>query len=158
MHKRKFVFSCIDMVKIRFLTTRKISIYVQNYIEALIINSDFLVDAPFSWVGLTYRYGIANKLKPQYERIDKTDGELPLTIELDSNILKWSDNNYPELFKEIFIIAALDALIDTGNKYKLSMDFILQEKFARGDIPKTIEECEQRLKSFTNKVQKHLDS
>jgi len=131
------------MVKIRFLTTRKIAIYVQDYIEGLIVTSDFLVGAPFTWVGLIYRYGLVNKLKPEYQRINKKYGDIPVAIELDSHILRWADNNCPELFRDIFIIGALDALIDVGRKYKLPMDLILQEKEKKGDIPNTIEECEQ---------------
>lgn len=146
MHNRKFVSSSVDMVKIRFLT-RGIMGGIQDLIEQLIINSDYLNDAPFKWVGLSYRYGLVNKLKPYYQRIDKKDGEIPLAIELDSHILKWADNNCPELFREIFIIGALDVLIDVGRKYKLPMDLILEEKEKRGNIPNTIEECEAWVRS-----------
>ncbi len=142
MHNRKFVPGRVDMVKIRFLNTKKTA-DIQDEIEQLIIKADFLKNTPFTWIGLIYRYGLINKLKPQYQRIDKKDGELPIAIELDSHILKWADNNCPELFREIFIIGGLDALIDVGRKYKLPMDLILQEKEKKGDIPNTIEECER---------------
>ena len=47
------------------------------------IEDGFIEGAPFSWVGIIIREGLKNDPAPASQRIDKTDGELPLTIEID---------------------------------------------------------------------------
>jgi len=140
-HNRKYVFGIVDMVKIRLRNT-KILASTQDEIESIIIDSNFLESAPFKWIGLMYRQGFATNLKPKYQRICKSDGELPIAIELDANILRWADENNIKLFKDIYIIGALDALIDVGRKYSLPINIILEQRAKFKDIPKTIEDCE----------------
>ena len=43
---------------------------------------------------------------------------------------------------DIFMIAALEALIQVCYKYKLEKDVLLQERSKYGAIPNSIEECE----------------
>ncbi len=114
----------------------------QDYIESIIIASNYLEEAPFKWVGLIYRYGLKNMTKPEYQRINKKYGDIPVAIELKMEILEWADAHNIELLKEIFAIGALDTLIDIGNKYKLPLDAILLEREKYGIIPETIQECE----------------
>lgn len=146
-HNRKYVPGIVDLVKIRFKNTHLV-LATQDQIESMIIDSNYLNEAPFKWVGLIYRIGLKNKLKPEYQRINKKYGDLPIAIELDSHILKWADTNNLQLFKDIFIIGALDALIDVGHKYNLPLQFIEEEKRKYGDIPNTIKECEDWVKNF----------
>jgi len=108
-----------------------------------------LSNMPFSWVGLICRLGIKNDLKLEFQRINKKDGDLPVALELDMNILKWADQNNLDLLKDIFTIAALEALLQVCDKYKLPKEAIAAEREKYGNIPSTIEECE-RYKSVTS--------
>jgi hypothetical protein len=115
-----------------------------DYIESLIIKSGMLKNAPFSWIGLMYRYGFKNDLIPEYDKreIDPKDGEIAIAIELDMDILEWADKNNLKLFMEMMMIGALEALIHLGKKYKLQIDLIEAERLKfRKNIPETIEEC-----------------
>ena len=114
----------------------------QDLIEQFLIESNFLEDAPFKWVGLMYRYGLKNDLVPEYDRIDKKDGELPIAIELKMEILQWADQNNLKLLYDIFMIGALEALIHVGHKYHLPFARLEIERLKYGTIPETIEECE----------------
>ncbi len=102
-----------------------------------------LSNMPFSWIGLICRLGIKNDLKIEFQRINKKDGDLPIALELDMNILKWADQHNLALLKDIFMIAALEALLQVCDKYKLSKEAIALERAKYGNIPNTIEECEQ---------------
>lgn len=150
-HNRKFVPGRVALVKVRFKNTRHTA-STQDRVEKLIIESHFLDNAPFKWVGLIYRYGLKNKLKPEYQRINKQYGDLPIAVELDSRILQWADDHDLQLFKDIFIIAALEALLDVGRKYKLPIEKIKVEKEKFGNIPNTIEECEEWVMNNRNKT------
>ncbi|MBY0273473.1 MAG: immunity protein 39 [Alphaproteobacteria bacterium] len=143
-HNRKFVPGIVALVKERIKNT-KLVIQVQDEIEKLIVESHFLDSAPFKWVGLIYRYGLKNKLKPEYQRINKKYGDLPIAVELDTRVLQWADQNNLQLFKDIFIIAALEALLDVGQKYNLPTDLIAQERSKYVDIPNSVEELEGNL-------------
>ena len=110
--------------------------------ESFLNDKLFLEASPFSWISLIYRYGIKNNLKIEYQRINKKDGDLPIALELDFNILKWADQNNLDLLKDIFMIAALEALIQVCDKYKLPKEAIVAEREKYGTIPNTIEECE----------------
>ena len=140
-HDRKYVPGIVALVKVRFKNTRSI-VGTQDEIEKIIIDSHFLLNAPFAWVGLIYRYGLKNELKPEYQRINKKYGDLPVAIELDSNILKWADDNNLQLFRDIFIVGALEVLIDVGKKYNLPTQMLEDERAKYDAIPNTIEECE----------------
>lgn len=142
-HNRKFVPGIVALVKERLKNEHHI-IGIQDEIEKIIIDSHFLDNAPFKWVGLMYRYGLKNKLKPEYDRIDKKDGELPIAVELNTRILQWADDHDLQLFKDIFMIAALETLLDVGKQYNLPIDLIKQEREKYGDIPSAIEELELR--------------
>lgn len=120
----------------------------QDKVEKLIIDAHFLDNAPFKWIGLFYIYGLENNLIPKYSRIDKKDGELPIQIDLDVRILHWADNNSLKLLYDIFMIGAIEGLIHVGKKYNLPIDLFLLERKKYGNIPNTIEECEEYVKVF----------
>ena len=97
----------------------EVSTEIQDEIEALIISSGYLDDAPFEWVTVALRYGLKNEEKPHYQRINKKYGDLPLAIELDSHELIEAGRD--EL-KRLFTLATMKALIHAGQKHKLPIE------------------------------------
>jgi hypothetical protein len=87
---------------------------VRDDIEQRLIELDFLADAPFKWVGLVIRYGLRNETRPQYERINKTHGDLPIAIELDARELKEMS---AEVLSKTFTVATLEALLDVARQF-----------------------------------------
>ena len=139
VHGRLYVPGGVALVKGRLQNGLKMM--SQNEIELIIKNSQVLLSAPFLWIGMIYRYGIKNDLKVDFGRIDKTYGDLPIAVELNMEILIWADKNNIDLLHDIFMIAALEALIQVCDKYKLDKHIILDERKKHGEIPNTIEEC-----------------
>lgn len=89
---------------------------IQNEVEALMISSGFLQEAPFKWVTLALRYGLKYEDEPHYMRVNKKYGDLPLGIELDTHDLRDADR---DKLKRIFTLATLRSLIHAGKKYNL---------------------------------------
>jgi hypothetical protein len=118
-------------------------------IELLLRENPFLEAAPFTWIALIYRYGIKNNLQVDFQRINKKDGDLPIALELDMNILKWADQHNLDLLKDIFMVAALEALLQVCDKYKLPKEAIVAERAKYRNIPNIIEECE-KYETITN--------
>jgi hypothetical protein len=147
-HNRKFVPGRVALVKERLRNVSKTA-FIQDKIESIIIDAHFLDNAPFKWVGLIYRYGLKNMVRPEYQRINKKWGDLPIAVELDTRVLQWADEHDLELFKDIHMIAGLEALIDVGKKYKLPTEMIEAERNKYGDIPNSIEESEAHPELYT---------
>ena len=142
MHNRKFVPSDVSLVQGRIRNLDK-TIFIHDAIENLIIKSGMLEDAPFRWVGLTYRLGRKNMLKPEYDKIDKKDGELPIAVEMKMDILQSADSNDIELLKDLYMIAGIEALIDVCKKYKLQgVEFFEAERSKYRPFPESVEELE----------------
>ena len=89
---------------------------VRDEIEQVLIDTDFCVDAPFSWVTIAIRFGLKKEDVPHYQGVNKKYGDLPLAIEVPVEEMLVA--SLPEL-KNIFKEAALKALIHAGEKYKL---------------------------------------
>ena len=87
---------------------------VRDDIEKLLADSGYLENAPFHWVTIALRYGLKNDDVPGYQKIDTEFGDLPLSIEIDSNELRGAS---PEELKAMFSTAVLKALIHAGEKY-----------------------------------------
>lgn len=145
-HNRKFVPGIIDMVKVRLPNIKHV-VSMQDDIEKIIIDSNFLENAPFKWVGLMYRVGIKNDLIPEYNRIDKKDGELPIAVEIDFELLKWADDRDVKLLKDLFMMAGLDALIHVGKKYNLPTEKIEEARSIYGVFPSSVEELKSKSNS-----------
>lgn len=142
MHNRKFVSSTVCLIIGRIRRLHQI-ISFSSELENLIIKSGMLEDAPFRWVGLTYRLGRKNMLKPEYDKIDKKDGELPIAVEIKMDILQWADSNDIELLKDLYMIAGIEALIDVCKKYKLQgVEFFEAERSKYRPFPESVEELE----------------
>lgn len=112
-------------------------------LDLILKESDTFKTAPFLWVAITYRYGIKNDLKFEFKRINKKYGDLGVALELDMDVLMWADKNNLDLLHDIFMIAALEALLQVCKKYKLPSEAIEKERAKYGNIPNTIEECEE---------------
>ena len=140
-HNRKYVPGAVGLIIGRVKNGLKMM--DQDAIEALLIKADFFKDAKFQWVGLIYRYGMENNTVPTYQRISKKYGDLPISVDLKMEILLWADKNNLDLMRGIFMIAALEALIHAGKKYKLPTTLLEEERSKYGTIPETIEECER---------------
>jgi hypothetical protein len=88
---------------------------VRDAVEDLMIEAGYLDGAPFSWVTVAIRYGLTNDEEPSYQAINKTYGDLPLSIEVDTH--EFIDASLDQL-KVIFGKAVLKALIHAGRKYE----------------------------------------
>lgn len=149
-HNRKYVPSSVDLVRCRIRNSHKV--VDQNGIEKLIIDSGFLDNAPFKWVGVLYLNGFKNDLNFKKQKIDKKDGELSFEIELKAELLEWADWENLNLLRDIYKISVLDSLIYAGEKYNLKLDLIRAERAEYGNIPETIEECEKYPKEWAVEV------
>ncbi len=88
---------------------------VRDEIESAIIDSDYLINAPFSWVTISIRYGLKDEKIPHYQKINKKYGDLPLSIEVDTHrLLDATLKQLTNIFRE----AILKVLIHAGGKYK----------------------------------------
>lgn len=92
---------------------------VRDELEKVIVDSQYLEDAPFSWVTVAVRYGLKNDDKPSYQAVNKKYGDLPLAIEVDTHELIGA--SLDEL-KLIFKQAVLKALIHAGEKFERPTD------------------------------------
>jgi len=120
MNKRKLVLGAMALTKARNnRSSITVAQDVRDELEKIIISSKCFEAAPFKYVGLIFHYGIKNDEVPKYKQIDSKDGELPITIELDTYELRSADRT--EL-KRLFTVATLKALIDVAIKYKLPKD------------------------------------
>ena len=115
-HNRKLALSAVSLTRARIRGDILAATEVRDELEGLLIKSGYLNGAPFTWVGVMLRFGLKNDEKPEYDKIDKKDGELPLAIEIDTNELVGADK---QKLKQIFTVATLKALIDAGHKYNL---------------------------------------
>ena len=88
-----------------------------------------------------FRCGLKNDLIPEYKKIDRKDGELPVAIEIKMEILEWADKNDLEMLKYIFMTATLDTLIHIGKKYELPIDLLILMRLNYPDLPNSAEEC-----------------
>ena len=135
-HDKKLVLGGVSLTKAR---PNRFAMQVMNEIrdelELLIIDSGFLVGAPFLWIGLILRYGLVYADMPKYQKINDKHGDLPVTIELDSNDL--SGASKPEL-KILMMKATLLALVDIAKNYNLKAGEFqtLLDELEGGDPPK----------------------
>lgn len=122
-HNRKLVLSGIALTKARIppKLNGAVANRVRDDLEHEIIQSSYLVNAPFKWVGLSIRYGLVDEAEPHYDKIDPKDGELPLAIEIDTHsLLDTTEDEMVAVYRK----ATLIALAHAGKKYGLAMDRI----------------------------------
>jgi hypothetical protein len=129
-HNRRLVLGGSDLIMIKSRLPNVIweaSANTQDELEGLIVGSGYLHDAPFWWVNLAMLYGLVESAVPQYSRISKKYGDLPLGIEVDTH--RMLDAPLEEL---IYVekTAALKALIHAGKKYDRPVK-ALEDELAR---------------------------
>ena len=113
-HNRKLVIGGVALVKARLKNTGAAMVAVCDELEKVLVESDFFAQLPFKCVGLIIRYGLENKFEPLYQRINRTHGELPLSVEIDSHPLLGADI---EAVKAVFRQATVEALLHVAQKY-----------------------------------------
>ncbi|MDP2834457.1 MAG: Imm39 family immunity protein [Pseudomonadota bacterium] len=119
-HSRKIAFSGVSLTKARVnKLIPKLMPELQDEMEQLIVSSGYLNGAPFTWIGLMFRFGLLNEGVPHYQGIDNKDGELVLAIEIDTHELLEPNREH---IKQVLMAATLKALIHAGKKYKLPLD------------------------------------
>jgi len=92
---------------------------VRDELENEVIQSGYLENAPFGWVGLIIRYGLIDQTEPRYQRINRKHGDLPLAIEIDTHrLLNASEDEIAAVYRK----ATLTALVHAGARYGLRTD------------------------------------
>lgn len=115
-HNRKLGLSGVALTKARNNRfDAKALTEVRDEIEKVMVESGYLEEAPFSWVTIAVRYGLKDDSEPEFQKINKEYGDLPLSIEVDTN--KLTGASLEEL-KGIFRLSVLKALISAGIKYQ----------------------------------------
>jgi len=114
-HNRKLGLSGVSLTKARLNKQSGEALdLTRDEIEKVVIDSNYLDGAPFSWVTIAIRYGLKNDDKPRYQAVNKKYGDLPLSIEVDTHDL--IDASIEDL-NLIFKRAVLKALIHAGRKF-----------------------------------------
>ena len=119
-HNRKLVLGGVALTKARIPARQNAAAanLVRDELEREMVASSYLLNAPFSWVGLIVRYGLRDEAVPHYETIDTEDGELAVAIEIDvCRLLSASENEMARVYRE----TTLGVLIHVGEKYGLSV-------------------------------------
>ena len=118
-HNRKLVIGCVALTMARVRPAKAVASAanrVRDELEQEIIQSGYLANAPFSWIGLIIRQGLVNEEKPHFGRINPKDGDLPVAIEIDVHqLLRVPEDDMVRVFRK----ATLAALIYAGEKYNL---------------------------------------
>lgn len=144
--KRFFIPGTVELVKWKKIEDFKIIKEAADKADLLVKKEFSFENLPFSSIGLLLRYGLKNKLSPDYQRINKKYGDLPIAIEINTEILEWIDMNNPALLKDIYMIAILDALIHVGKKYNLTTEKIEEARSSYGAFPLSAEDLENQNK------------
>jgi hypothetical protein len=98
---------------------------VRDELEPILVESGFFDKAPFRWIGLLFRYSHETNLDPEFDPIDKKDGELPMTIELDLRSVRRLPR---EEAKRAHQLAAIDALISAAQRFGLPDETLWRRK------------------------------
>lgn len=120
-HNRKLVLggSSLTLARLEHVPDFQAAPIVRDDLEREMIESGYLDDAPFKWIGVVIRYGLKYEAEPHYNGIDKKHGDLDLAIEIDTHDLLDADlAGVIAMFRK----ATLIALVHAGEKYGLKVD------------------------------------
>ncbi|USO01589.1 MAG: immunity protein 39 [Alphaproteobacteria bacterium] len=132
-------FSAVD------ITPTKISFPIPmpgEVMDKLIRQSAVIPNDKFLWISVVYLFGESSG-NVIFRKIDKKHGDLPISVGLNSAILSFLDKRNPILLQDIFMVAALEALIAVCKKYTLDDRAFVSERAKYGDIPETVEACQR---------------
>lgn len=105
----------------------RIMVEICEELEPLLRQMDFVGTAPFETISLIIRYGCTRCETPEYGKIDRVHGELPIAVELELDMLRCVDRN--ELKRQFFDIT-LAALVDVAKVYRLPHDELVSKQAA----------------------------
>ncbi len=145
-------------LRIKENNTSKFAKTSRDKIRQLLTGIKFLDNAPFTWVGLMYRYGEKNVFEPEYDKIDKKDGELPIAIEIASEWIEYASFNDETMLEQIFESTALIALIHVGKKYKLPIEGLEARLKEIGGFPPLPEDYYEKLPPNPHRAPKERPS
>jgi hypothetical protein len=117
-HDRKLVLGAVALVKARVRNDMPAMAQIRDELEPLLVASGWFPNAPFRWVSLMIRYGLKTSHHPQFERISKKHGDLPIAVEVDTTHLLEIHTD-PFLLKAFLKAITIHCLIAVGKKYKL---------------------------------------
>jgi len=126
-HNRKLVIGGVALVKVRLKGTGPAMVSICDELEPILIESGFATQAPFQFVNLIIRYGLKDRWVPEYQKINKKYGDLPIAIEVDVSELV---DAKVETIRAKFRKASLEALIHVGHKYGLPVQPLMAAREA----------------------------
>jgi hypothetical protein len=126
-HNRKLVLGGVALVKARLKNTGPAMDHVRDEVERIIISAGWFPSAPFQWVGLIIRYGLKTESEPHYQRINKTHGDLPISVEVDANHLLDIHTDLERL-EAFFKRVTIDCLLSVARRYGLPTEALEHER------------------------------
>ena len=126
-HNRKLVLGGVALVKAKLKNTGPAMVRVCDELEPVLIASDWFPAAPFRRVGLILRYGLKTESEPHYQRINKTHGDLPIAVEVDTNHLL-DIHTDPERLKVFFKRVTINCLLSVARRYDLPTEALERER------------------------------
>lgn len=124
-HNRKLVLGGVALVRARLPNDVQALSNVRDELEAMLIETRFLDGAPFKWISLIIKYGLEDASAPVYKKISVRHGDLPLSIEIDTQRIVGAS---VEETAQVFCRAATAALRHVAKKYNLPVDAL--ERYA----------------------------
>jgi hypothetical protein len=126
-HSRKLGLLSTALVKVRVQGLATALGRVRDALEPTLL--PWFPNGQFSWITLSIRLGSKNDDRPSFGRINKTYGDLPLSIEVDTHEIL-AVHHDPELLYELIYGYTLRALRAVAVQYGLSMETPHAEKGA----------------------------
>lgn len=126
-HSRKLGLLSVALVKARVRGLGPALGNVRDTLEPLIL--PWFPNGQFSWVTLSIRLGIKNDEKPSFGSISKQYGDLPLSIEIDTNEVL-AVHHDPELLHKLVHRHVLRSLGAVATRYGLPMESLHAENEA----------------------------
>ena len=117
-HNRLLVLGCVSLTKAKLepKANARALANVRDELESAIKSSDFISEAPFYWIGIILRLGLKNDKVPEYSKISKRYGDLPIAIEIDVNRLLGKSE---EELRSVYRSVVLEVLLHVGERYRL---------------------------------------
>lgn len=132
----RLVFGGVDLVGTSMQNDGKVMRQIKEDNLQFFNSSGYFDNAPFLWINFIVRYGLKNDRTTDFDgRISKKYGDISLAKELDMRVLTTADEHDVSMLKDFFEIAALDAMIDAGKKYKLNTKALEERRAQLGQIP-----------------------
>ncbi len=120
MENRLLSLSSVQYAKIKVKKNMEVSEKVKKVLKEEIVFSAYVNSAPFKWIGIVYHYvDRETEMDIEIKRIDKKDGECPVSAKLNAYELRdASFKSEEELYKMLYS-ATLKILIAVGIKFNL---------------------------------------